>query len=129
MADLLGDCVEEIRKWIRLIGRSDQEIREIQAREAPKASYFDQQTIASPTVYNIDEAQAQTEIFSTLVIVFESTSGVARYRVDNVPATTTVGNQWPAGAGVLTINGMDSIKGFSIVAEAANLVFARQLYK
>lgn len=125
----MGECVEEILKWIRLIARSDQELRELQAKESPKASYFDQRTVASPTVYKITEAQADTEIFATLVITFEATSGLGRFRVDNTPATPTTGNQLPAGASTLTINGADSIKGFSMVAEAANLVFARQLYK
>lgn len=124
-----GECLDEILKWIRLIARSDQDLRELQSEQGPKASYFDQQTIASPTVYRILEAQPDTEVFSTLVIVFEVTHGLARFRVDNTPATITTGNQIPAGASVLTINGMESIRGFSMVSEATNLVFARQLYK
>jgi len=131
MATVEG-CLADILNWLRLIGRSDQELRQIQADQAPKASYYDQPTggVASPTVYTIEEALTRSEIFSTLVIVFEATSGLGRFRVDNTPATPTVGNQIPAGASTLTINGMDSIKGFSMVGEAAaTLVFARQLYK
>jgi len=126
----MGECVDEILKWIRLIARNDQELRELQAEQAPKPSYYDQQTVASPVVYDIVEAGPDTEVFSTLVIVFEATSGLGRFRVDNTPATPTIGNQIPAGASVLTINGMDQIRGFSMVGEAAvSLVFSRQLYK
>lgn len=108
--------------------RSDAKLRELQGINAPRASYFDRQSITGANVYTI--AQAQQETFSSLVITFDQASGLGNYRVDGTPASPTVGVEIPAGGGILTIQGSDNIKGFSMVARAAaTLTFARYLYR
>lgn len=109
--------------------RSDAKLRELQGINAPRASYFDQRSIVVANGPYIIQ-QAQQETFSSLVITFEQSSGLGYYRVDGTPASPTVGVEIPAGGGILTIQGSDNIKGFSMIARgAATLTFARYLYR
>lgn len=119
-----------IARELLVLLRSDAALREVQGINAPRASYFDRPAggVTGNTVYTI--AQAQQEVFSSLVITFDQASGLGFYRIDGVAASPTVGVEIPAGGGILTIQGSDNIKGFSMAAQAAQtLLFARYLYK
>jgi hypothetical protein len=119
--------------------RQDPELRAIQAANAPACRYFDQPgvftrvgsvSVTGTVVYQIQEAQnQQAETFAQLVLVFESTSGSGRYRIDGGQPSATVGTQIPAGGVVLTIPGQANIRNFKMMAEAAQtLVFSRMLF-
>lgn len=129
MATIQADILRTIARELLVLLRSDAKLREVQGINAPRASYFDRPAgITGNAVYTINQAQQET--FSSLVITFDQASGAGFYRIDGVPASPTVGVEIPAGGGILTIQGDDNIKGFSMAAQAAaTLVFARYLYK
>lgn len=111
--------------------KSDAELRRIQGLNAPRAAYFDQQTLAAGTVpYTIVQARGAGQVFSSLVITFETVSGSGYYRLDGMTATPTTGVEIPSGGGILVITGHDNIAGFSMTPKAANsLIFSRYLYQ
>jgi hypothetical protein len=119
--------------------RQDPELRAIQTGNAPACRYFDQpgvfSNVGSVSVtggvnYKIAEAQRSgAEVFAKLILVFESSSGSGRYRIDGPLASPTVGTQIPSGGIVLTIPGQTNIRNFSLMAEGGQtLVFSRMLF-
>ncbi len=137
MAGLQGTVQAPI---IRLIAQeilsliqNDYELRKIQGRNAQQACYFDAQSITGATKYQITEANSGNEIFTTLVVTLDATSGSGRYRVDinnTVAPGLTGGHNIPAGGGIITITGHNNIKNFTMIADAGQtLIFARNLYK
>lgn len=121
--------------------RQDAQLRALQGQFAQQAKYFDQPGVASSfggtgtvvtgaVLYRIQEIQTRSqEKFSTLVLVFETTSGSGRWRIDGAAPTPTIGTQVPAGGIVLTIPGYENIKNFQLMAEATQtLVFSRYLF-
>lgn len=118
--------------------RQDASLRETQGRNAPQARYFDQPGVFSAigsvavtgaVVYSILQAQSGSEVFSSLVLVFDATSGSGRYRIDGIAPTATIGVAIPAGGVALTIPGHDNIRNFKMIAEAAQtLQFSRYLF-
>lgn len=128
-APILARIAQEVLSLIK----SDYGLRALQGVNAQQACYFDQPTggITGNTVYHINEAFSGTgEIFSSLVITFESGSGAGRYRVDGIDATAAIGHDVPAGGGIVTITGHPNIARFALIAQAGQtLLFARNLYK
>jgi hypothetical protein len=130
-ATIEAGVIRTIALELLILLRSDARLRELQGINAPRAAYFDRRSITgagAANTYKINEAQQ--EIFSSLVITFDQASGAGSYRVDGIDALPLTGVEIPAGGGILTIQGSDNIRGFSMVARAAaTLTFARYLYK
>lgn len=126
-APILSRIAEEVYSLIK----NDAALRKIQGANAPRAYYFDRQTgITGTAVYTITEAKSGNEIFSSMIIQFDTASGAGFYRIDGQNPTATVGFEVPAGGGILQINGHDNIKNFALIAQGAStLLFARYLYK
>ena len=119
--------------------RQDAELRQLQARNAAIAKYFDQPgvftqvgsvAVTGSVLYTIAEAQQrQGEQYSSLVLTFESSSGSGRFRTDGGNPTATIGHQIPAGGIVIEVTGYENIRNFKMMAEAAQtLVFSRVLF-
>jgi hypothetical protein len=133
MADAQGvihaPIVARIAEEIYALIKSDAALRRIQGANAPQAYYFDRQ-IALATLYTIVQARSGNgEIFSTLVINFDVASAAGFWRIDGVDASATTGVEIPAGGGILTIQGHDNIKNFSMITSGAGLTFSRYLFK
>jgi hypothetical protein len=126
-APILARIAEEVYSLIK----NDAALRKIQGTNAPRAYYFDRQAaVTGTTVYTITEAKSGSEIFSSMVVQFDTASGAGFYRIDGQNPSATVGFEVPAGGGILQINGHDNIKNFALIAQAAStLVFSRYLYK
>jgi hypothetical protein len=120
-----------IAKEVFALLKSDARLRELQANNAPRASYGQAGTATSAAETVINEARSGNgETFAQLMITFDSTSGAGRYRLDGTPATAAVGLEIPAGGGTIIITGMDNIKGFSMIAQGATTMpFFRYLFK
>lgn len=139
MADIHGTIHAPILKLIAqevlALVKSDYALRALQGAQAPQACYFDRQTLGAGSFVNIPYAITQArsggnEIFTSLVVTFDTASGLGFYRVDGQDPTTTVGIEIPAGGGILQINGHNNIKNFAMINQAATtLPFARVLYK
>jgi hypothetical protein len=140
MADFQLDApgLAKIAAQVAMILRAGPDLRDLQGRNAALTKYFDQPgvfsnvgsvSVTGNVVYKIAEVQQrQGEIYSALVLVFETSSGSGRYRVDGPPPSPTVGSQVPAGGVVITIPGYESIRNFALMAEALQtLVFSRYL--
>ena len=126
-APIIGMIAQEILALVK----NDYALRALQGINAQQACYFDQRSITGATVYHIDEAFIGTgEVFSSVVLTFDTLSGSGRYRVDGVDPTATTGHQVPSGGGILTITGHPNVARFGMQAEAGQtLIFARNLYK
>lgn len=139
MVDLNSPGLAKLVAQVAALMRSDAGLRAIQGQNALQARYFDQPGVFSDVgsvsvtgaiLYQIAEIERRkSEVFSTLVCVFETSSGSGRYRIDGRAPTPTIGVQVPSGGVVLTIPGMDNITNFRLMAEAGQtLVFSRYLF-
>jgi len=128
----------KIAAQVAMILRAGPDLRDLQGRNAAVPKYFDQPgvftavgsvTVTGSIVYKIVEVQQrQGEIYSALVLVFETGSGSGRFRIDGANVSPTVGSQVPAGGIVITIPGYEAIRNFQLMAEAGQtLVFSRYL--
>ncbi len=120
-----------LAKEVFALIKNDAKLREIQANNAPRASYGQTGTVTNAAEATILEARSGNgEVFSQLMITFDGASGAGRYRLDGTPATAAVGLEIPAGGGTIIITGMDNIKGFSMIAQTATTMpFFRYLFK
>lgn len=129
-APIVGLIAQEILALVK----SDYGLRALQGLNAQQACYFDQPFggVTGNTTYHVEPFTAPTgpEIFTSLVITFDTGSGSGRYRNDGIDPTASRGHQIPAGGGILTITGHPNIARFGMIAEAGQtLLFARNLYK
>jgi hypothetical protein len=128
-APILGVLAEELAALLTQAAP----LRQLQAANAARALYgIDGQSVAvagdplrpgpvsNTVVQAITLAASGTgQTFAQLIIVFDTTSGAGRYRVDGQLPTTAVGFEIPAGGFTLEITGMDNIKNFRMVAQTA----------
>jgi hypothetical protein len=125
-APILSRIAEELYAFIK----SDAALRKIQGANAPQAYYFDRQTALATLYTNVQARSGNGEIFSTLMINFDVASAGGFWRIDGTDATATTGVEIPAGTGgILTIQGHDNIKNFSMITSGAGLTFSRYLFK
>jgi hypothetical protein len=67
-----------------------------------------------------------------LAVIFDVSAGAGNYRIDGPDATAAVpagGVPIPPGGGTLIVTGMDNIKNFSMISQAAAMPFVRYLFK
>lgn len=112
--------------------RQDARLRTEQAKNAPYATAFDDQTgvgVSGNTVYLFQEAQTGDRIFHSAALSFNAVSGSGRYRIDGPVPLPAVGMPIPAGGVVLNIVGHMNVRNFRMIAEAGQvLTFSRYLF-
>lgn len=126
---ILGSIAKEFLALIR----NDAELRRLWSLNAPRACYFATGTLNAATPQRIVEANSGNgEVFFQLAVIFDGTAGAGNYRIDGPDAAAAVptgGVPIPAGGGTLIITGMDNIKNFSMISQAAAMPFVRYLFK
>ena len=131
MADIELDApgLAKLTAQVAAALRLDAELRQLRSANEMLAQGFDPFNIAAGTHYVINEARQKSQVkYAFLVLVFESGSGLGRFRLDGMPPTTTVGIEIPAGYSVYTIPGYQNIFNFDMTAQGAtNVIGARYL--
>ena len=126
---ILGSIAKELLALIR----NDSELRKLWSLNAPRACYFATGTLNAITAQRINEANSGNgEVFFQLAVIFDVTAGAGNYRIDGPDASAAVpagGVPIPPGGGTLIVTGMDNIKNFSMISQAAAMPFVRYLFK
>lgn len=123
-----------LAKLVAMLGafvRDDKDLRLEQAKNAPQASYFGQQTVTSAAVFEIPEATSEAQGFSGAVIFLDAASGAGRYTIHGTPPTAAGrGIPIPAGGAVIDIDGTVNVTRFKVIAETGQtLNLTYQLFK
>jgi hypothetical protein len=132
---IAGPWLTDVKALVDMLVSEDQALRDLRAKNAPTAVFYDQQdawTAASPNggIYTIDQARVGQQFFSGLLVVFGSTSGTGRYMITPQIVTPTLGFPITSGATFIFQSGHEQIRNFSLTPTLAQtLVFSRVLFR
>src|SRR5687767_12250712 len=123
--------LEAIVKWLQLVGEDPLSIRENRSRQAARVAAKLQGTMTDAAILTVPRASQGTEVYSFLIIIFETTAGSGRYWTDGEnPTAAGSGIQIPSGGAVIEIEGHEQIKNFKAIGETGQtLPFVWQLYR
>lgn len=122
--DWLIDALTKLLAYVGSLVSLDEELRKLRSESAERAVLFVSAVVtnAGVTAMQTIAPSVVTEVYTTALIMFDTTSGLGRWRDDGgspvAAAGAASGMPIPAGISQILLVGALNIRSFQVIAEA-----------